>query len=120
MFRFLVVASMLALAHVAVGQTPAPAPTASAAQRIDIKVTSAGFEPREIHVKRGHPVVLAFTRVTDRTCITAIDIPDENVKGFELPLGRTVTLTITPAKKGLEPFHCSAMGMGKGRLVVED
>lgn len=89
-------------------------------RRVEVKVTEAGFEPREITTKRGQPITLAFTRLTERTCITAIDIPDEGVKDLELPLKRTVTLTITPRKRGVEPFHCSAMGMGKGRIVVED
>jgi plastocyanin domain-containing protein len=92
----------------------------TAPRRIDIKVTDSGFEPRQIKVKRGQPITLAFTRTTDATCITAIDIPEEGVKEFELPLNRTVTLTITPQKKGTERFHCSAMAMGKGRILVED
>jgi plastocyanin domain-containing protein len=91
----------------------------SAQRRVDIKVTDAGFEPRQVKAKVGEPLTLAFTRTTDLTCITAIDIPDEDVKEFALPLDRTVTLTITPKKKGTERFHCSAMGMGNGRIVVE-
>ena len=98
----------------------APPASAPAARQVAIRVTDVGFEPREIKVKRGQPVTLAFTRVTDRTCITAIDIPDEGVKNFELPLNKTVALTITPTKKGVEKFHCSAMGMGNGRLVVDE
>jgi plastocyanin domain-containing protein len=89
-------------------------------RRIDIKVTDAGFEPRQVKVKRGQPTTLAFTRTTDRTCITAIDIPEEGVKEFALPLNETVTLTITPKKQGTERFHCSAMAMGKGRIIVEE
>ncbi len=88
-------------------------------RRVDIKVTDAGFEPRQVKAKVGEPVTLAFTRTSDRTCMTAIDIPGEDVKELELPLNRTVTVTITPRKKGTERFHCSAMGMGNGRIVVE-
>jgi plastocyanin domain-containing protein len=91
----------------------------AAARRIDIKVTDAGFEPREIKVKRGQPTTLAFTRTTDQTCMTAVDIPEEDVKQLELPLNKTVTVTITPKKVGTERFHCSAMAMGKGRIYVE-
>jgi plastocyanin domain-containing protein len=86
---------------------------------IVIKVTENGFEPREVKVKKGQPATLTFLRTTDRTCIKAIDIPAEKVKGFKLPLDQAVSITITPAKAGVEKFHCTAMGMGDGRIVVE-
>lgn len=86
---------------------------------MEIKVTEAGFEPREVRARKGEALTLVFTRVTDRTCIRAIDIPDEEVKGFQLPLDEPVSLTITPKKAGVKAFHCSAMGMGNGRIVVE-
>jgi plastocyanin domain-containing protein len=127
MARCLVLAITLAALRVAAGEPASEAPPAGArapatstAHRVEIKVTDAGFEPRQVKVKRGQPTTLAFTRVTDRTCITAIDIPAEGVKGLALPLNRTVTLTITPARRGIESFHCSAMGMGNGKLIVED
>ena len=41
------------------------------------------------------------------------------MKNFELPLHKAVTLTITPRKAGVEKFHCSAMAMGNGKLIVE-
>ena len=90
----------------------------AAGQKVEIKVTSDGFEPRVVKVKKGEPVTLVFTRTVERTCITAIDIPAENVKGFELPLNKPVSLTFTPKKAGEEKFHCSAMGMGNGKIVV--
>ena len=97
-----------------------PAPAAPAAgKKIEIKVTDAGFEPREVRVKKGEPVTLSFLRTTDRTCIKAVDIPAEKVKNFQLPLDKWVSLTITPTKAGVEAFHCTAMGMGGGKIVVE-
>ena len=63
-------------------------------------------------------MTLSFLRTTDRTCIKAIDIPAEKVKGFELPLNKAVAVTITPAKAGVEKFHCTAMAMGDGKIVV--
>jgi len=96
------------------------APALAAGQKVDIKVTSEGFEPRIIKVKKGEPVTLTFTRTVERTCITAIDIPDENVKGFELPLNKPVSVTITPKKAGEEKFHCSAMAMGNGKIIVQN
>lgn len=89
-------------------------------RKVEIKVTDAGFEPNQVKAQKGKPVTLVFTRTTDRTCITAVDIPDENVKALELPLGKPVAVTITPKKAGVEPFHCTAMGMGNGKIVVQD
>lgn len=99
---------------------PARAAEAPAGRRVEVKVTDAGFEPREVKARKGEPLTLVFTRVTERTCITAIDIPDEKVKNLELPLNKAVPVTVTPRKAGTEPFHCSAMGMGNGRIVVVD
>jgi plastocyanin domain-containing protein len=100
---------------------PEKAPAAAkAAKKVAIKVTGDGFQPQQIKVKKGEPTTLEFTRVTDDTCITELDIPAENVKEFALPLNKTVSLTITPKKAGVEKFHCSAMGMGDGKIVVED
>jgi len=87
-------------------------------RRVEIKVTADGFDPQEVKLKKGERVILTFTRVTDDTCITAIDIPAENVSGLELPLNKPVSVTIAPAKAGVEEFHCSAMGMGGGRLII--
>jgi plastocyanin domain-containing protein len=88
--------------------------------KVEVKVTDAGFEPREIAARKGQPLAITFLRTTDRTCIKAIDIPAEKVKGFELPLNKPVTLTITPQRAGVEAFHCTAMAMGNGRIVVKE
>jgi plastocyanin domain-containing protein len=114
--RLAVLASLAVLAAPAVAADKAPA----AGRKVEIKVTDAGFEPREVKLRKGEPTTLVFTRLTDATCIKAIDIPDEKVKKLELPLDKPVSVTITPKKAGVEAFHCSAMGMGNGRLVVED
>jgi plastocyanin domain-containing protein len=109
----------LLIALVLLGAAPALSEEARpAGKKVEIKVTDAGFEPREIKLKKGEPVTLVFTRTTDRTCITAVDIPGENVKEFQLPLKKAVSLPLTPRKAGTQPFFCSAMGMGDGKLVV--
>ena len=107
-------ALLVALPVLAADKAPA-----ATGKTIEIKVTDKGFEPKEVKVKKGQPVTLSFLRTTDRTCIKAIDIPAEKVKGFELPLNKAVALTITPAKAGVEKFHCTAMAMGDGKIVVE-
>ena len=117
--RHALFALCLLLAVPTLAAEPAGAPAAAGAVRtIEIKVTDEGFVPREVRLKKGQAATLVFTRVTENTCITAIDIPDEKVKGFELPLGKPVRLTVKPRKAGVEPFHCP-MGMGDGKLVVE-
>ena len=110
---------LVALPALAADKAPAAPAAPAAGKTIEIKVTDAGFVPKEIRVKKGVPVTLSFLRTTDRTCIKAVDIPDEKVKNFQLPLDKAVSLTITPAKVGVEPFHCTAMGMGGGKIVVE-
>ena len=110
---------LVALPALAADKAPAAPAAPAAGKTIEIKVTDAGFVPKEIRVKKGVPVTLSFLRTTDRTCIKAIDIPDEKVKGFELPLNKAVALTITPAKAGVEKFHCTAMAMGDGKIIVE-
>lgn len=108
-------------AAAAAEQKPAAAAPAvdPAARKVEIAVTEKGFEPKEIKVKKGEPVTLVFTRKTDRTCITAVDIPDEGVTKLKLPLDKAVAVTITPKKAGVEKFHCTAMAMGDGKIVVE-
>jgi plastocyanin domain-containing protein len=95
-------------------------PAKAGGSAVEVKVTDAGFEPREITARKGQPLTITFLRTTDRTCIRAIDIPSEKVKGFELPLHKPVTLTITPQKAGVAAFHCTAMAMGNGKIVVKD
>jgi plastocyanin domain-containing protein len=114
--RFLVLLALVVALPALAADKAAPAP---AGKKIEIKVTEKGFEPKEVRVKKGEPVTLSFLRTTDRTCIKAVDIPDEKVKNFQLPLDKAVTLTITPAKAGVEKFHCTAMAMGDGKIIVE-
>jgi Cu(I)/Ag(I) efflux system membrane fusion protein len=113
--RHLFLAAALLVTTLAAGRTNA----ADAPAKHEIKVTDDGFVPSEVKVKKGEPATLVFTRTTERTCITAIDIPDEGVKKVELPLNKPVAVTITPKKAGVEAFHCSAMAMGNGKIVVE-
>lgn len=113
--RYAFVLCVVIMASSALSADPAPAP-----RKVEITVTESGFEPQQVKARKGESLSLVFTRTTDMTCITAIDIPDENVKNLDLPLNKAVSVTVTPRKTGVEPFHCSAMGMGDGKLVVSD
>lgn len=99
---------------------PAKAAATPAAGKLEVKVTDMGFEPQEIRVKKGEPVNIAFTRTTKDTCIKAVDFPEQGVKNFKLPLNKTVSLKLTPKEAGTYPFHCTAMQMGDGKLIVEE
>jgi plastocyanin domain-containing protein len=85
-----------------------------------IKVTEDGFQPKDVKAKKGEPITLVFERMTEDTCMTAVDIPDENVKELDLPLKKPVSVTVRPKKAGVEKFHCSAMAMGDGRIIVSN
>jgi plastocyanin domain-containing protein len=115
MHKAAVLSLLLALPVLAADKGPPPA-----GQKVEVRVTDAGFEPREITARKGQPLTITFLRTTERTCIKAVDIPAEKVKGFDLPLNKAVSLTITPEKAGVEAFHCTAMAMGNGRIVVKD
>lgn len=90
---------------------------APAARSIDIAVTSGGFEPERIEVKKGEPVRLVVTRKTDKTCATEIVIADAKIRK-ELPLNKPVEIEFTPQKTGKLRYACG-MDMVSGELVVQ-
>jgi plastocyanin domain-containing protein len=97
--------------------TPAHAAAKAKAQTVAIAVTSDGFVPAEVKVKRGQPVKLVVTRQVERTCATEIVMKDFGVNQ-PLPLGKPVTVTVTPKKAGAYRFACG-MDMIAGVLQVE-
>jgi plastocyanin domain-containing protein len=62
--------AILALA-VCAGSALAETP-AKPATRIEIAVTTSGFDPGDVSVPAKKPVTLVFTRKTDRTCAKSI------------------------------------------------
>lgn len=86
-------------------------------QVLEILVTENGFEPSQIDVKAGIPVVLKVTRKTDATCATELQIPSKKIKK-DLPLNKTVTFEIGKLDKGDLPYACG-MNMLKGNLHVK-
>ncbi len=95
----------------------APKAPAAAAQTIVISVTSDGFVPAEVKAKAGQPLRLVVTRQVERTCATEIVMKDLGVNQ-PLPLGKPVTITLTPKKPGAYRFACG-MDMIAGVLNVE-
>lgn len=83
----------------------------------EIAVTSEGFQPSRISVKRGETVKLVVTRKTDRTCAKEIVVADYGIRKA-LPLNEPVTIELTPRKTGEIRYSCG-MNMLSGVLVVE-
>src|SRR5688500_18103314 len=65
--------------------------------KVQMVVTAQGFEPKDITVRMGEPVVLTITRKTKDTCATEIVI-DEHGINAKLPLNQPVTVSFTPKK----------------------
>ncbi|HTN54295.1 MAG TPA: cupredoxin domain-containing protein [Anaeromyxobacter sp.] len=106
--------ALLALALLA---HPASAAEKPKARVIQMEVTPDGFVPSEVKVKKGEPLELVVTRKTDKTCATEIVIKDYGVNE-KLPLGKPVTVHLTPTKSGTVRYACG-MDMISGQLVVE-
>jgi plastocyanin domain-containing protein len=87
------------------------------ANKVEMKITEKGFEPQNIRVKSGEPVVLTITRTTDVTCGTEIVI-DEYKVNEKLPLNQPVTVTFTPTKAGELRYGCAMKKMVGGVIKV--
>lgn len=87
-------------------------------QTAKIAVTEKGFEPSTITLKPNVPAQLTFVRQTDKTCATAVAIPEYKINR-DLPLNKPVVVEFTPRKTGEFAFACG-MNMLKGKLVVAE
>ena len=85
-------------------------------REIKVAVTEKGFEPSEIHVKKGENIVLAITRQTDVTCATEMTL-DEGQTRTALPLNQTVRIPLGKVS-GEKKFACG-MGMYHGTVVAD-
>ena len=93
---------------------------ADKARRIDITVTNKGFEPGQVKVKKGEPLVLVFTRKVKRTCAkdVVIKVNDKKTITRELPLDTPVEIAVTFPKSGKLTYACS-MDMISGIVLVQ-
>lgn len=110
--KSVVVCSLLALGTVQADSKPP--------KRVEITVTTKGFEPERLQVPAGQPVTLAITRRTDRTCAkrVVIQLGDGKKIEKELPLDTLVEVPVTFAKKGELKYACS-MDMITGVILVQ-
>jgi hypothetical protein len=99
------------------GDRAAAAAQKGAPRIIEMTVTSDGFVPAEVKVKKGERVRLAITRKTDRTCAKEIVVKDYGINQ-PLPLEKTVYVDLVPTKAGRVKYACG-MDMITGFLIVE-
>lgn len=89
----------------------------SGRRTIEMTVTSDGFAPAEIVVRRGETVKLVITRKTERTCAKEIVVKDLGISR-SLPLNEPVAVELTPRKSGKLRYACG-MDMISGVVVVD-
>jgi len=85
-------------------------------QKATIRVTSKGYSPANVRLRRGIAAELTFIRITDRTCGTELRIPAHGISRA-LPLNELVRINFTPARSGTIKITCG-MDMFRGSLVV--
>lgn len=83
-----------------------------------ITVSSDGYEPASVSVKKGQPVKLAFYRADADNCGGEVVFAQQNIKK-KLAVGETVLVEFTPTEAGEIAFACG-MDMLRGKLVVTE
>jgi Cu(I)/Ag(I) efflux system membrane fusion protein len=90
----------------------------ASAETVKIEISEQGFQPSEIHLKVGEPAHLVFTRTTDTTCATEVQVPGLQKGMKKIPLNKPTSIDFTPTKVGKYGFACG-MNMVKGVLIVQ-
>lgn len=85
-------------------------------QEPEIVITSYGYSPNYIKVKKGYPVTLKLVSRDAYSCASAFRIPSLGVSKNLAP-NETATVTFTPSQEGKILFSCS-MGMYRGVIEV--
>ena len=92
--------------------------TMDSGDAIKVTVSSNGYEPASINVKKGQPVKLAFTRTDANNCGGEVVFAKQNITK-KLPVGETVLVEFTPTEAGEIGFACG-MDMMRGKLIVSE
>jgi sulfite exporter TauE/SafE len=85
-------------------------------QSAEIVITSSGYSPNYIRVKKGSPVTLKLISKNAYSCASAFRIPSLGISKNLQP-NETQVITFTPQEAGSIPFTCS-MGMYRGVIEV--
>ena len=104
------------------GATPARRPAAVAqesgvGQTATVKITSEGFSPSLVRLRRRVPARLTFVRETADTCATEIKVEELDLH-VALPLNQPVTVEFTPSRTGKFDFGCGN-GAFRAALVIQ-
>ena len=85
---------------------------------VAMEVTSEGFVPAKVTVKKGEQLNLVITRKVNDTCATEIIIDEYAIKK-KLPLNEAVTVSFVPQKAGQLKYGCAMGKMVGGVLFIE-
>jgi len=108
--------TLLATALVTAGLSPAMVQAEGAPQRIEVTAKRFNFEPGEITLKKGQPVLLVLKSAD---VSHGIRIRELNVD-VKVGKGGTAQVQITPDKTGDFVGHCSVFcGSGHGTMVFK-
>ncbi len=93
-------------------------PAPGGVRKVAIQVTTKGYEPSPVTLRKGEPVELTLTRTTDETCATEIVLEEHGINAA-LPLNTPVTVKFTPVKAGELRYGCAMGKMISGALTVQ-
>ena len=92
-----------------------PAPAADQPRRIEVAAKRFAFEPAEITLKKGEPVVLVYHR---EDVTHGIKFPELNLQ-TEIRKGVASELSVIPMQTGDFAGHCSRFcGSGHGSMTL--
>ena len=90
---------------------------------IKINITAAGFDPKEISVKKGEAVSIALTSGDTQTHILRFNDPNLSAVAIGVSAKETRAITFNaPEKAGEYPFYCRVLGHSgrgeTGKMIV--
>jgi plastocyanin domain-containing protein len=83
---------------------------------VRINISQQGYAPASVSVRKGQTVRLVFYRSDENNCGDELIFPALNIKR-QIPVRKSVGVTITPRKTGDIDFTCG-MGMYRGKILV--
>lgn len=115
--KIIIIIAVVALALIVflVSSKPATSIKKDEVQIIQMTESANGYTPNAFTIKKGVPVRWEIEASSDRTCASALLVPDYQIRAFLTP-GKNV-IEFTPQKIGEIGFSCS-MRMFTGTFKV--